>query len=161
MQEKNGGLGPKELIMRRITSQNGMNYIQMLLVLVFAGILGALVVPYLTDQEKEEIKTLSRERVVMIVDAQLDYYRTHGEFTMELDSLKTILSDPDVYIDPLNERGFLIGVVNQGQDFSISSNADPSIRLVTEDRWEDLKQAQLDWNAYQEEIRQQSRDRGR
>lgn len=161
MQEKNGGSRPKESIMRRITSQNGMNYIQMLLVLVFAGILGALVVPYLTDQEKEEIRTLSRERAVMLADAQMDYYRTHGEFTMELDSLKTILSDPDVYIDPLTERGFLIGVVNQGQDFSISSNADPLIRIVTEDRWEDLKQAQLDWNAYQEEIRQQSRGRGR
>ena len=56
MQEKNGGSRPKESIMRRIMNQNGMNYIQMLLVLVFAGILGALVVPFLTSQEQEEIR---------------------------------------------------------------------------------------------------------
>ena len=143
--------------MRRIMNQTGMNYIQMLLVLVFAGILGALVVPYLTSQEKEEIRTLSRERATMLAGAEFTYYRTHGEFTMEIDSLKTVLRDPDAYVDPLNEQGFVIGVVNQGQDFSISSNVDSSILIVTEDRWEELQQAQLAWNAYQEEIRERSR----
>ena len=156
MPEKNGGSRPKESIMRRIKSQNGMNYIQMLLVLVFAGILGALVVPYLTGQEKEEIRTLSRERVVRLVEAEFAYYRTHGEFSMEIDSLKTVLPDPDAYIDPLNDQGYQIGTPNQGQDFSISSYADPTIIIVTEDRWAEHQQAQLDWNAYQEEIRQQS-----
>jgi len=160
-QEKNGGLGPKESNMRRIMSQTGMNYIQMLLVLVLAGILGALVVPYLTNQEKEEIKALSRERAGRIVDAEFTYYQTHGEFTMEIDSLKTVLRDPDAYVDPLNEQGFQIGVVNQGQDFSIQSYADATILIVTEDRWEDLQQARLAWRDYQEEIRLQSRGGGR
>ncbi|MFC1545118.1 Tfp pilus assembly protein FimT/FimU [Gemmatimonadota bacterium] len=143
--------------MRRIMSQTGMNYIQMLLVLVLAGILGALVVPYLTSQEKMELSELSRERATRLVDAEFTYYRTHGEFTMEIDSLKTVLRDPDAYVDPLNDQGFQIGVANQGQDFSISSNSDPSILIVTEDRWEELQQARLAWRDYQEEIRLQAR----
>ncbi len=160
-QEKNGGLGPKESNMRRIMSQTGMNYIQMLLVLVLAGILGALVVPYLTSQERAEIKALSRERAVRIVDAEFTYYRTHRELPMELDSLTTVRSAPVADVDPLNEQGFQIGVVNQGQDFSIQSNADAMILIVTEDRMEDLQQARLAWRDYQEEIRLQSRGGGR
>lgn len=142
--------------MRRLTSQDGMNYIQMLLVLVLAGILGALVVPYLTTREREELVAQSRERADQIVDAQLVYYRTHGVFTMEIDSLKTVQPDPDVYVDPLTDRGFQIGVANQGQDFSIQSTAEPTILIVTEDRWDELQQARLDWNEYQNEIRRQS-----
>jgi len=143
--------------MRRLTSQDGMNYIQMLLVLVVAGILGALVVPYLTTQEREEILALSRERADLIAEAQLAYYRTHGVFTMEIDSLKTVQPDPDVYIDPLNDRGFQIGVANQGQDFSITSTAEATLIIVTEDRWDELQQARLAWNEYQNQIRAQSR----
>ncbi len=142
--------------MRRLTSQDGMNYIQMLLVLVLAGILGALVVPYLTTRERDELVTQSRERADLIVDAQLVYYRTHGVFTIEIDSLKMVQPDPVVYVDPLHGRGFLIGVANQGQDFSISSTAESTILIVTEDRWNALQQARLAWSDYQNEIREQS-----
>ena len=142
--------------MRRLTSQDGMNYIQMLLVLVSAGILGALVVPYLTTLERDELIARSRERVERIADAQLVYYRTHGVFTMEIDSLMMVEPDPEVYIDPLTESGFEIGVVNQGQDFSISSTAEETNILITEDRWNELQQARIAWNEYQNEIRRQS-----
>jgi len=143
--------------MRRLTSQDGMNYIQMLLVLVLAGILGALVVPYLTTQEREELMAQSRERVNLIVDAEFVYYRTHGVFTMEIDSLKMVQPDPEVYVDPLNDRRFEIGVTNQGQDFSIGSSSEATIRIITEDRWDELLQARVAWNEYQNLIRQQSR----
>lgn len=146
--------------MRRFSNQNGINYIQMLLVIVIGGIVGAIVVPHLLNKEREELLSEARVKIDRIGDVQFEYYKTHGEFTMELDSLMTIEPDSTTFLDPLTGGRFVIGVVNQGQDFSISSNADPGLLLVTEDRWDELQPARQAWHEYQQLLREASR-RGR
>lgn len=146
--------------MRRFSNQNGINYIQMLLVIVIGGILGALVVPHLLNKERDELLDEARMKIDRIGDIEFEYYKTHGEFTMELDSLMTLEPDSTTFIDPLTGKRFVIGVVNQGQDFSIRSDAEPSLLLVTEDRWDELLPARQAWHDYSQQLREASR-RGR
>jgi type II secretory pathway pseudopilin PulG len=86
--------------MRRLTSQNGVNYIQMLLVIVTAGIMAALVIPYLLNRDVEELQAIALQRAERIAVAQEEFYATHGLFTMERDSLLTALADSTDLIDP-------------------------------------------------------------
>jgi len=135
--------------MRRLTSQNGVNYIQMLLVIVTAGIIAALAVPYLLNQGVEELQELARQRVERIALAQEVYFETHGVFTMERDSLLTALADSTDLIDPTSDYPFLIGTANAGQDYSISSTGDFYILMVTEDRLDQLQVVRQKWHDYQ------------
>lgn len=145
--------------MHRFTNQSGMNYIQMLLVLVLGGIIGAIVVPYLSNKEEKELRALARQKIELLAGIQEQYYTTHGEFTMEIDSLMTILPDTSAYIDPLTGRRFTIGTVNQGQDYSIQCPGDSRILIVTEDRWEKLQEIRQAWHEYQQQLRAQGRRR--
>ena len=147
--------------MRRFSNQNGINYIQMLLVIVIGGILGALVVPHLLNKERDELLNEARMKIDRIGDLEFEYYKTHGEFTMELDSLMALEPDATIFLDPLTGERFVIGVVNQGQDFSIYSIAEPSRGLQTEDRWDELQPAQQAWLDYQQQLREASRRGGR
>ncbi len=135
--------------MRRLTSQNGVNYIQMLLVIVTAGIIAALAVPYLLNQGAEELQELARQKAERIALAQEEYFATHGIFTMERDSLLTTLADSTDLIDPTSDFPFLIGTANAGQDYSISSTGDFYILIVTEDRLDNLQEARQKWHDYQ------------
>ena len=146
--------------MRRFSNQNGINYIQMLLVIVVGGILGALVVPHLLNKERDELLNEARMKIDRIGDIEFEYYKTHGEFTMELDSLMTLEPDSTAFLDPLTGERFVIGVVNQGQEFSIYSSAEPDRRLVTEDRWDELQPARQAWHDYQQQLREASRRGG-
>lgn len=139
----------KEWRMRRLTSQNGVNYIQMLLVIVTAGIIAALAVPYLLNQGVEELQELARQRADRIALAQEEYYASHGLFTMQRDSLLTTLADSTDLIDPTSDFPFLIGTANAGQDFSISSTGDFYILIVTEDRLDNLQVVRQLWHNYQ------------
>jgi len=143
--------------MRRIRSTSGMNYIQMLLILAVAGIAAALVVPYLTSRGEEEALLLAREKLVPLAEAQEEYYKTHGEFTMEIDSLMTILPDPEAFVDPVSGDNYIIEVVNMAQEYSIYSPADNKIRIVTEDRWDNLASIRQAWHEYQLQERERAR----
>ncbi len=145
--------------MRRLTSQNGVNYIQMLLVIVIAGIVAALAVPYLLNQGVEEIQALARQRAERIALAQEEYYATHGLFTMQRDSLLTTLADSTDLIDPTSNYPFLIGIANAGQDYSISSTGDFYLLIVTEDRLDNLQEARQKWHEYQLTLGAQGRRR--
>ncbi len=145
--------------MRRLTSQNGVNYIQMLLVIVIAGIIAALAVPYLLNQGVEEIQALARQRAERIALAQEEYYATHGLFTMQRDSLLTTLADSTDLIDPTSNYPFLIGIANAGQDYSISSTGDFYLLIVTEDRLDNLQEARQKWHEYQLTLGAQGRRR--
>ncbi len=145
--------------MRRLTSQNGVNYIQMLLVIVIAGIIAALAVPYLLNQGVEEIQALARQRAERIALAQEEYYAAHGLFTMQRDSLLTTLADSTDLIDPTSNYPFLIGIANAGQDYSISSTGDFYLLIVTEDRLDNLQEARQKWHEYQLTLGAQGRRR--
>ncbi len=148
--------------MRRITSSGGMNYIQMLLVLATAGIVAALVVPYYTSQDEATARIASREKLPALAQAQEEYYKTHGEFTMEIDSLMTVLPDPEAYLDPLSGDRYAIDVINMGQEYSIYSRADSKIIILTEDRWDNLAVIRQAWHEYQLQQRERARTgRGR
>ncbi len=147
--------------MRRFSSTSGMNYIQMLLIITTAGIAAALVVPYLTSMGEEEAYALAREKLVPLAEAQEEYYKTHGEFTMEIDSLMTVLPDSNAYIDPISGDRYIIEVVNAAQEYSMSSPADRKIRIVTEDRWDNLAVIRQAWHEYQLQDRERSRRGGR
>jgi len=145
--------------MRRLTSQAGVNYIQMLLVIVTAGIVGALVVPYLLNRGVEELQAVAWERAERLALAQEQYYSTHGVFTMERDSLLTVLPDSTYFIDPTTDEPFMIGTANAGQDYSISTAGDFYLLIVTEDRLDKLQEARLAWHNYQLSLRDQGRRR--
>lgn len=143
--------------MRRFTSTRGMNYIQMLLIITTAGIAAALVVPWLTSLGEEETRALAREKLVPLAEAQEEYYTTHGQFTMQIDSLMTILPDSSAYIDPLSGDRYVIEVVNAGQEYSMYSPTNERIRIVTEDRWDNLPRIRQAWHEYQLQERERSR----
>ena len=151
--------------MGRLRSQTGVNYIQVLLVIVTAGIVGALVVPHYTNQEQEEFWQSAFLAAEIIAVAQEDYYASHGEFTASRDSLIMVLGDSTLLIDPFSGEEFEFGMANRGQDYSVSGG--PSgrrILIMTEDRWEYYTAAWQKWVALQEQIRAQeaeARRRGR
>ena len=145
--------------MRRLTAQTGVNYIQVLLVIVTAGIISALVVPLLLNQGMEELQEFARERAERLALAQEEYYATHGVFTMERDSLLTVLPDSSYFLDPTTDTEFMIGTANAGQDYSISSTGDFYLLVVTEDRLDKLQEARQAWHQYQQDLMEQSRRR--
>jgi len=145
--------------MRRLTSQNGVNYIQMLLVIVTAGIIAALAVPYLLNQGVEELQALARQRAERIALAQEEYYGNHGLFTMQRDSLLTVLADSTDLIDPTTDYPFQIGTANAGQDYSIVSTGNFYLLIVTEDRLDSLMVARQKWHDYQLSLGAQGRRR--
>jgi hypothetical protein len=151
--------------MGRLRSQSGVNYIQVLLVIVTAGIVGALVVPYFTNQEREEFWQSAFLAAETIAVAQEDYYAGHGEFTASRDSLIKVLGDSTLLMDPFTGREFEFGVANRGQDYSVSGGpSDRQILITTEDRWEHYAESWQKWVALQEQIRAQeaeARRRGR
>jgi hypothetical protein len=121
----------------------------MLLVIVTAGIIGALVIPYLQNRGVEELQALAWERAERIAVAQEEYYCTHGVFTMERDSLLTTLADSTDLIDPTTDSPFLVGTANAGQDYSISTTGDFFLLIVTEDRLDKLQEIRQRWHDYQ------------
>jgi type II secretory pathway pseudopilin PulG len=135
--------------MRRLESQSGITYIQILFVVVLAGMISALYVPYLTAQKVAEKVDLTRTRMQRIGEAQEAWYGTHGAFTDQRDSLMTILSDTTAFVDPLSSRRFRIGTANSGQDYSISTLGENPLTLVTEDRWNQFRDAFRVWQAEQ------------
>jgi len=128
-----------------------------MLVIVTAGIIGAIVVPFLLSQGAEELQALARERAERLALAQEEYYASHGVFTMERDSLLTVLPDSSYFLDPTTDTEFIIGTANAGQDYSISSTGDFYLLVVTEDRLDKLQEAQLAWHQYQLDLMDQSR----
>lgn len=142
--------------MGRLRSQTGVNYIQVLMVIVTAGIVGALVVPYFTNQEQEELWQSAFLAAETIAVAQEDYYAGHGEFTASRDSLIKVLGDSTLLIDPLSGEEFEFGIANRGQDYSVSGGpSNRPILIATEDRWEHYTVAWQKWVALQEQIRAQ------
>jgi hypothetical protein len=142
--------------MRRAGSESGVTYIQILLIIVTAGILGALVVPRLTDQKRDEFWQVAYEKAVAVAVAQETYYGTHGEFAAEKDSLLTVLPEATALIDPFTNEDFLFGTANVGQDYSVSGGpSDRQILITTEDRWEEFKTVWQKWVDLQNVIREQ------
>ena len=142
--------------MRRVGSESGVTYIQILLIIVMAGILSALVVPRLTEQQRQQFWQDAYDKAVVIAMAQETYYQTHGEFAAEKDSLLTVLPDSTALIDPYTNEDFFFGTANVGQDYSVSGGpSDQPILITTEDRWEDFKVAWQSWVDLQNTIREQ------
>lgn len=142
--------------MRRSGSQSGVTYIEILLIIVTAGIVGALIVPSLTGRKREQFWQEAFARAEAVAVAEEAYYATHGEFTAERDSLLTVLPDSTLLIDPFSGGEFLFGTANRGQEYSVSGGpADRPILITTEDRWEAYKAAWQQWVDFQNRIREE------
>jgi len=135
--------------MHSLRSQEGVTYIQVIFPIVFAGIVAALVVPHLTESKRQEIEAEALSRMARIAEAQEQWYANHGQFTDQVDSLRTLILDPEVFINPVNERPFTIELSNQGQEYSIySAGFHEELLLETEDRW---PQFMTVWRMYRDE----------
>ena len=146
--------------MPRLRTESGVTYIQILLIIVTAGMVGALVVPRLTEQKREAFWQAAYEKAEAIAIAQEQYYTTHGEFTSRRDSLLTVLPDSTMLVDPFTNREFTFGIANLGQDYSISGGPEGRpILITTEDRWDRFRVAWQQWVDLQERIRQQEASR--
>jgi hypothetical protein len=146
--------------MSRVRSENGVTYIQILLIIVTAGMVGALVVPRLTEQKREAFWQEAYQKAESIAEAQELFYATHGEFTAVRDSLLTVLPDSTMLIDPFTEEEFAWGAANRGQDYSVSGG--PSYRpilITTEDRWNEFREAWQIWVDEQNRIREEDQAR--
>jgi hypothetical protein len=151
--------------MPRLRSEDGVTYIQILLIIVTAGIVGALIVPRLTEQKREAFWQAAFDKAEAVAIAQELYYTTHGEFAASRDSLLTVLPDSTLLIDPFTEREFTFGTANLGQDYSVSGGPEGRpILITTEDRWDSFRVAWQEWVDLQERIRAEEaggRGRGR
>ena len=149
--------------MPRLRTESGVTYIQILLIIVTAGMVGALIVPRLTEQKREEFWQAALEKAETIAVAQERYYTTHGEFASSRDSLLTVLPDSTLLIDPFTNREFTFGTANVGQDYSVSGGPEGRpILITTEDRWDQFRVVWQQWVDFQEQIRQEeARRRGR
>ena len=135
--------------MLSLRSQEGITYIQVIFPIVFAGIVAALAVPYLTESQRQEIETEAFSRLARIAEAQEQWYTIHGTFTEEVDSLRTLISDPEVFINPVDQKPITIETANQGQEYSIfCPGFHEELLLVTEDRW---PQFMVAFRIYQQE----------
>ena len=134
--------------MRRLRSSAGMTYIQLLLIIVIAGMVGALAVPYYTEQERQAIRDQAHQKVVQVAEAQESWYEDHGRFTDSYDSLATLLPERFDFIDPLSGDSLAVELSEQGQAYSISTGGAQPIQITTEDRWYEFRAA---WEHYRDE----------
>jgi len=139
--------------MHRFRSQSGVTYLEVLILMVLAGIISALVVPQWTD----EIKTKRYDEAYGLADQLAEsmetYYASHGSFSAELDSLLLNLPSSDVLINPLTGREWVIEIQNSGQEYLITGDGKEMIEIQTEDRWPQYKKAWETWVAYQDKLR--------
>ncbi len=142
--------------MRRFRSQSGVTYLEVLILLVLAGIISALIVPQWTD----EIKTKRFDEAYGVADqlaASMEtYYASHGVFSAERDSLLLYLPSSDLLINPLNGREWVIEIQNSAQEYLITGEGKQPIEIQTEDRWPQYKKAWEAWVAYQDRLRQEA-----
>jgi type II secretory pathway pseudopilin PulG len=142
--------------MRRFHSQSGVTYLEVLILMVLAGIISALVVPRWTD----EIRTKRYDEAYAVADRLAEsmetYYASHGSFSAERDSLLLNLPSPDLLVNPLNGREWVIEIQTSGQEYLITGEGRQSIRIQTEDRWPQYKKAWETWVAYQDRLRQEA-----
>ncbi len=134
--------------MRRLRSSAGMTYIQLLLIIVIAGMVGALAVPYYTNQQQEQVREEARQKVVQLAEAQEDWYRHHGRFIDDYDSLATVLPAGYDFLDPLSGDTLRVELAEQGQEYAISTGGSSPIQVTTEDRWYQFRTA---WENYRDE----------
>jgi type II secretory pathway pseudopilin PulG len=142
--------------MRRFHSQSGVTYLEVLILMVLAGIISALVVPRWTDA----IRTKRYDEAYAVADRLAEsmetYYASHGSFSAERDSLLLFLPSPDLLVNPLNGREWVIEIQTSGQEYLITGEGRQSIRIQTEDRWPQYKKAWETWVAYQDRLRQEA-----
>jgi type II secretory pathway pseudopilin PulG len=142
--------------MRRFHSQSGVTYLEVLILMVLAGIISALVVPRWTD----EIRTKRYDEAYAVADRLAEsmetYYASHGSFSAERDSLLLNLPSPDLLVNPLNGREWVIEIQTSGQEYLITGEGRQSITIQTEDRWPQYKKAWETWVAYQDRLRQEA-----
>ncbi|MFO7768270.1 MAG: type IV pilin protein [bacterium] len=134
--------------MRRLRSSAGMTYIQLLMIIVMAGIVGALAVPYYTNQKQEAIREEARQKVIQVAQAQESWYEDHGRFTDSCDSLATQLPETFDFLDPVSGDSLRVELSEEGQAYTISTSGARPIEITTEDRWYEFRAA---WESYRDE----------
>ena len=142
--------------MRRLRSQSGVTYLEILILVVAAGIISSLFVPRWTEEVKEQRYESAFAVAEQLATTLESYYASHGNFTNEPDSLTAILPSTDLLINPLTGGEWNIEIMNAGQEFMITGEGRQRIELQTEDRWPEFKQAWEAWVAYQEQLRQEA-----
>ena len=134
--------------MRRLRSSAGMTYIQLLLIIVIAGIAGALAVPFYTNKQAEAVRSQARQKVVQLAEAQEAWYRQRGRFTDDFDSLATVLPAGYDFLDPMSGDSLSVELTEQGQEYTLSTGGANPIVITTEDRWYEFRAA---WEAYRDD----------
>lgn len=142
--------------MRRLRSQSGVTYLEILILVVAAGIISSLFVPRWTEEAKEQRYDAALEVAHQLAASLESYYASHGNFTNEPDSLTTVLTTADLLVNPLTGEEWTIEIMNSGQEYMITGEGRQRIELQTEDRWPEFKQAWETWVAYQEQLRQEA-----
>ena len=142
--------------MRRLRSQSGVTYLEILILVVAAGIISSLFVPRWTDEIKAQRYDAAKEVANQLAAALENYYATHGNFSNEPDSLSTVITTDDLLVNPLTGDEWTIEIMNAGQEYMITGEGPQRIELQTEDRWPEFKQAWERWVAFQEQLREEA-----
>jgi type II secretory pathway pseudopilin PulG len=146
----------KEPLMRRFRSQAGVTYLEVLILMVLAGIISALIVPGWTDEIKAKRYEEAFGVASQLAESMETYYASHGTFSAERDSLLLFLPSPDLLINPLTGLEWIIEIQTAGQEYLITGEGKQPIEIQTEDRWPEYKKAWEGWVALQDQLRRQT-----
>jgi type IV pilus assembly protein PilA len=85
-------------------SERGLILIDILIVILIAGIIAAIVIPQYAQKKKEEQKALSRQNMITLADAQDAYFKENGKFASSLEELSRVNPGLGEIAGPGNEE---------------------------------------------------------
>lgn len=77
----------------RFRSDKGLILIDILIVILIAGIIAAIVIPQYAQKKEKEQTELSRQNMVELADAQDEYFQQTGTYASDLMELSSVVPE--------------------------------------------------------------------
>ena len=87
----------------RFRNEKGLILIDILIVILIAGIIAAIVIPQYAQKKVKEQTELSRQNMIALADAQDRYFQETGKYASDLTELPTVVPEVSDMVAPEGE----------------------------------------------------------
>ena len=88
----------------RPQNERGLILIDILIIILIAGIIAAIVIPQYAQKKEEERMALSRQNMITLADAQDTYFEENGKFASSIEELSIVAPEVREIVGPGNEE---------------------------------------------------------
>jgi len=123
----------------RSEDEKGLILIDILIVILIAGIIAAIVVPQYAQKKEEERIALSRRNMISLADAQDRFFEVNGRFASDIEELASVAPEVSDLVSPEGELGYVIEIPDSLSYVITSTLGHGDVRADTTERklsWE-------------------------